>query len=269
MKKLVVLLLVLCASVFAQDNYVSRMSDIEQENLLGLLPGIMDMRNLPEETYFPETAVRLTRYETPVTPVKNQGSCGSCYSFGASATFEGYVLKVSGQTTDLSEQDFMMKAKAIGPYGGCQGWYLDTSMNLLRDKGVTSESCCGYKAYETACPTNCTVQYKSTSYGRTSSLDGIKSALQQYGPVYCGFAVYSDFFNYQAGTVYRVNNNTLRGYHAVAIVGYDDAKQAFKVKNSWGSGWGENGYFWIGYDQMTNKVQFGTCFGGSYYITAR
>lgn len=265
MKKVVVLLLVLCATVFAQDNYVSRMNDIERQSLLGLLPGIMDIQNLPEETFVGELKFRDTRFEAPHTGIRNQGSCGSCYSFGASAAYEGFQLK-KGKTTDASEQDFLMKAKKIGPYGGCQGWYLDTSMNLLQNQGVCSESCCPYKGSEVACSTSCTAEHKISSYGRGTSIDAIKNALHTYGPVYCGFAVYADFFNYTGG-VYKVNNNSLQGYHAVCIVGYDDGKQAWKVKNSWGTGWGDGGYFWIGYDQMTNKVQFGTCFGGCYWVT--
>lgn len=248
----------------AAENEVTRMNAIEQEKLFGLLPAVGEMSLLPEETISTE-AVRAERFEAAHTPIKNQGSCGSCYSFGASASYEGWKLK-AGQTTDLSEQDFMMTAKSIGPHGGCSGWYLDTSMNLLKDKGVANESACPYKAVETACPSSASKVHKIGAWSRTSDLATIKSALANYGPVYTGFAVYGDFMSYKGG-IYKYTSGSLRGYHAVAIVGYDDATQCFKVKNSWGTGWGEGGYFRIHYSQMTNSVQFGTCFGGSYYIT--
>lgn len=248
----------------AADNDVTRMGAIEQEQLFGLLPAVGEMSSLPEQS-IERATVRAERFEVAHTPIRNQGSCGSCYSFGASASYEGFKLK-SGQTFDLSEQDFMMTAKAIGPHGGCSGWYLDTSMNLLKDRGVANESACPYKASESACPTSATKVHRISSWARTSDLNTIKSALANYGPVYTGFAVYADFMSYSGG-IYKYTSGSLRGYHAVAIVGYDDATQCFKVKNSWGTGWGEGGYFRIHYSQMTNSVQFGTCFGGSYYIT--
>lgn len=175
----------------AAENEVTRMNAIEQEKLFGLLPAVGEMSLLPEETISTE-AVRAERFEAAHTPIKNQGSCGSCYSFGASASYEGWKLK-AGQTTDLSEQDFMMTAKSIGPHGGCSGWYLDTSMNLLKDKGVANESACPYKAVETACPSSASKVHKIGAWSRTSDLATIKSALANYGPVYTGFAVYGDF----------------------------------------------------------------------------
>jgi C1A family cysteine protease len=239
------------------------MNPIDQEKLLGLLPGIFEPSNLPEET-IDFTPVRDVRYETPHTGIRNQGQCGSCYAFGACATFEGWK-KLKGETHDLSEQYFMMKAKQIGPYGGCSGWYLDTSMNLLKNNGVCDESACPYKAYESACPSNVQATHKIETWASTTDINTIKSALQKYGPIYVGFAVYNDFMSYSGG-IYRYTSGSLRGYHAVAIVGYDDTNKCFKVKNSWGTSWGESGYFRIAYDQMNNAVKFGTCFGGSFYI---
>lgn len=244
----------------AGETSVSSMSPIEQEQLLGLLPGVADLQRLPEETLGGEEA--RGSFEAKHTPIKDQGQCGSCYSFGASASYEGFKL-ISGKTTDLSEQWFMMKAKAIGPYGGCSGWYLDSSMNLLKDHGVANESDCKYLAREQACTAGQAVN-KIGAWSRTSSKSGIQSALQQYGPVYVGFAVFQDFSYYNSG-YYKYTSGAKRGYHAVAVVAYDD--NGFKVKNSWGTGWGERGYFKIAYDQMSNAVEFGTCFGGSYYIT--
>lgn len=240
----------------------SQLSAIEQEEMLGLLPGIYDMENLPEATITSETN-RINEYEAPHTSIKDQGSCGSCYSFGASASYESYMLSKHNKTYDLSEQDFMMKAKATGPYGGCSGWYLDTSMNLLKNQGVAEEYDCAYKAKEDACPSSAKAKHMIKEWAVTSDKATIQNALQKNGAVYVGFAVYSDFSYYKSG-YYKYTSGYRRGYHAVCIVGYDD--QGFKVKNSWGPGWGENGYFHIAYDQMTNAIEFGTCFGGSYYI---
>jgi C1A family cysteine protease len=250
------------ASWTAGENDVTRMTADEQKQLLGLLPGVYDPASVPAPTVVSFEPVR-GGYETPHTPVRNQGQCGSCYSFGACGTYEGWRL-LGGVTTDLSEQYFMMKAKAIGPYGGCSGWYLDTSMNLLKNYGVANESDCAYKAYESACPSSATPVHKIGAWSSTTDKGTIQNAVHQYGPVYVGFAVYTDFSSYTSG-YYEYKTGSLRGYHAVCVVGYDDV--GFKVKNSWGTGWGDKGYFKIKYSQMTNSVQFGTCFGGSFYIT--
>lgn len=247
----------------ADQTFVSQMNLIEQEKLFALLPNVPDVEDVIEVS---REELRGS-YVTEHTAIRDQASCGSCYSFGACAAYEGFQKK-RGATYDLSEQYFMMKAKALdgSGYGGCNGWYLDTSMNLLKNYGVTSESCCPYKGYEAACPSTCSPTYKISSFSSTTDLNTIKNALVNYGPVYCGFAVYNDFTYYSSG-IYKYTSGSLRGYHAVAIVGYDDDNKCFKVKNSWGPGWGESGYFRIYYSEMNTVTKFGTCFGGCFYVT--
>jgi C1A family cysteine protease len=248
------------ASWQAGETSFSQLSPIEQEKLMGVLPGVSDIQNLPQETIL-EEEVREERHMVPHTPIKDQRQCGSCYSFGACAAYESNKMLKNNETYDLSEQDFMMKAKVIGPYGGCNGWYLDSSMNLLKNQGVADESACPYKGVEQNC--SAAAKYKTEKWSVTTDLKTIKQFLHSNGAAYVGFAVYTDFSYYKTG-YYEYKSGQLRGYHAVAIVGYDDI--GWRVKNSWGTGWGDQGYFWIKYDQMTNAIQFGTCFGGTYTI---
>jgi hypothetical protein len=81
-----------------------------------------------------------------------------------------------------------------------------------------------------------------------SNRPSIKSALVGYGPLVVGFEVYTDFFYYTGG-VYHHTWGVLEGGHCVTLVGYNEDQDYWICKNSWGSGWGENGYFRIGYGE--------------------
>ena len=82
-----------------------------------------------------------------------------------------------------------------------------------------------------------------------------KSILAAKGPMVAGLAVYQDFYSYTSG-VYRHTTGSLVGYHAVSVVGYDDNQRCWICKNSWGAGWGESGWFRIGYGEAGMDTQF-------------
>ena len=255
------------ASWKAEENYITMMSAGEQQALLGLLPEASDFTP-PRERILSWTA-RDEEYETEHTAVRDQRKCGSCYAFGACAAYEGWKLKTESVSYDLSEQDFIMKAiwKDWGgtvKRGGCKGYSLSGSISLLKYKGVMNEKQCRYYAsHYYSCP-NIKPEHRINGYYFMRDIESIKQALHDYGPVYAGYAVYQDFLYYKSG-YYEYKQGRLRGYHAIAIVGYD--QKGWKVKNSWGRRWGENGYFRISYNQMKSRVQFAVLNGGSYVIT--
>jgi len=90
----------------------------------------------------------------------------------------------------------------------------------------------------------------------TSSVDNIRNALYSYGPVVATMYVYNDFYSYRSG-IYSYSTGSYLGAHAVLVVGYDDTNQAFIVKNSWGTGWGEAGFFQIAYTEVGGTSRFG------------
>ncbi len=198
-----------------------------------------------------------------VTGVRNQGGCGSCWAFAATAGLESSVLISSNSPNvdlNLSEQVMVSCSGA----GSCGGGSVDQAANFVRDTGLPQESCYYYTATDGSCGYACsnwqasTYKIKSWSYVATSSptVDGLKNGLASYGPLPTTMAVYNDFFYYSGG-VYSYATGSLAGYHAILIVGYDDVGQYFIVKNSWGAGWGEGGFFKIAYSELNSAVNFG------------
>lgn len=204
------------------------------------------------------------RYPTNyVTPVRDQGGCGSCWAFATTAALESYTLiKDHNPNLDLDLAEQVMVS--CGGSGSCSGGYIGSASNYIKNTGLPLDTCYPYTATNGSCSTACTnwqgSSYKIAGWGyvATSSptVDAIKNALVTYGPLVTTFDVYSDFFSY-AGGVYKHVTGTYQGGHAVLIVGFSDAEQSFTVKNSWGTGWGEAGYFKIAYSELTSVVGFG------------
>jgi len=192
-----------------------------------------------------------------VSAITDQKKCGSCWAFSMTAALESHVLRLQNTSApvDLSEQVMLSCSGA----GSCQGGRL--SANFLKTTGLPPESFYPYIALDGDCAAAGAGWQKEAkkigSWGSVSkTLTAVKTALNDYGPLPIAFYVYEDFMHYKSG-VYSYTTGKMLGGHAVLLVGYNDAEQYFIVKNSWNTGWGENGYFRIAYSQMSNSVSFG------------
>jgi C1A family cysteine protease len=185
---------------------------------------------------------------TGVTAVTDQGQCGSCWAFAAVAHLESMV-KIYGEVEmDLSEQQ---SVSCIRPGSGCDGWNSAACYDLFRTVGAISEECMPYYANDTdPCIQNqCEKWAKIGGYTPVyNDVNSIKSALLT-GPVKSSMAVEDTFQTYTGGCYDKPYFGT---NHAVLIVGWDDTmcdgEGAWIVKNSWGPGWGEDGFFYIQYN---------------------
>jgi C1A family cysteine protease len=220
--------------------------------LLPPLPAQWDWRNKNGQNY--------------ITPVRDQGQCGSCVAFGACAVVEGMVniAKGAGTNVDLSEaQLFYCVARSQGRLceGPNGGWSLEPSQIAFRDIGVPDEACYPYIAGDQNCSNLCpdweTRVQKTTGYTTLNSADDIKNWVAGTGPLQTAFSVYSDFMNYyQSGVYHKTPSATLEGGHCVCIVGYDDTQECWICKNSWGPVWAKlGGYFLIGYGECGIDAQ--------------
>lgn len=199
-----------------------------------------------------------------VSAVTDQKKCGSCWAFAMTAGLESYVLITKGTpgvNIDLSEQIMLSCSGA----GSCSGGRLNAS--FLKTTGLPSEIFYPYTATDGDCSSASagwqSSAYKIDSWGSVSdswwgsvSSATIKAALVAYGPLPTALMVYEDFMHYKSG-IYSYTTGKKLGGHAVLLVGYDDAESYFIVKNSWGTGWGEDGFFRIAYSEMNNVVSFG------------
>ncbi len=254
----------------AKDNKFSTWTTEQLKRLLGVLPsetepaepGRLSVEALQaEEDYLdrlqgkpgPSLPTAFDwRASGGVTSVKDQGNCGSCWAFGSLGQLEALLKIYTGATYDLSEQ-FLVSCETDN--FGCDGGYMDRVYNYLKSTGAPNENCFGYKAADLACNpcADWASQVKKISaytWVCRSKLNtnNIKSAVYSNGPLTVTMDVYNDFFNYSSGCYSHVTG-AYAGGHSVLIVGWT-ADGCWIVKNSWGPGWGEQGYF---------KIKFGNC----------
>nr|WP_050671407.1 C1 family peptidase [Luteipulveratus halotolerans] len=177
-------------------------------------------------------------------------------SFGSVAVMEGTVRwgrRAPTLAVDLSE------AHLFYGHGGSVGVTCDTgwmplpALTFCTSKGITYEAEFPYVAGNPGGKTAPTgwENHRGRATGTTDltgKIAAIKTHLTTVGPVTGCFIVYSDFFGYSSG-VYKHVTGDEEGGHCVAIVGYDDTKAAWIIKNSWGTGWGMGGFGYIGYGE--------------------
>lgn len=231
-------------AVFAQ-NFFSTMTADEKKQYLGLnITGHNANAPRAASAGFQAPAEKLWTNVDAVTRVKNQGSCGSCWTFGAVGGLETRYQQKSGKLRKFSEQEYL-DCVYEGSKDGCRGGWPSNCYSYSKDNGgrLASDKDYPYRGSDGACQgsskPNAAVAYKIDGYVDVDATESANIEALASGSLSVAFEVTDYFQQYSKGII---KDTTCKGRpnHAVTAVGY--SVKYVLVKNSWGTRWGDQGF---------------------------
>jgi hypothetical protein len=198
--------------------------------------------SLPERWDWRESGVGMP-------PIRQQGSCGSCWAFGTIGAVEAAIAVADRQIVNLSEQ-YVLDCSGRGTCGG--GYW---AYEFLKRQGVAREEDYPYRGFDQQCRRNVERPVTIESYNSVQSgdVEAMKAAIHQYGAIGVTMSVCGSIPGYGGGIYDSTECDRYYTNHIVTLVGWDDTIQhrrgrgVWILRNSWGTGWGEDGYGYFAY----------------------
>ena len=230
-------------------------------------------QNLLEGFTIPDDLPENADLSNFLPPVGNQGQQGSCVSWAVSYYMKSLQEKIQNEAS-TSKSTILSPAYTYNQItkGNCTGTFIEETLDILKEKGVASLNTFPYTESDCSGQPSASDDEEAalSKIGHYKSLSGenmvleMKALIHDQKPIIIGaylstgFAIEDSF----GITAYREHNVNYGGdsCHAMLVVGYSDTYNAFKVVNSWGSDWGDNGFVWIDYKAFDNVLDASASF---------
>lgn len=198
------------------------------------------------------------------SPIDDQLDIGSCTAHAITGAMEFLELKAGKKLVNLSRLFVYYNERVIeNTVTEDAGAELRDGIKTVATQGVCAESYCKYITKNFARKPSATaykygLKHLAVAYQRIVSFDDMKACLAGGNPFVFGFTVYSSFMSDAVAATGKMpmpsKYENEEGGHAVLAVGYDDSTQSIIVRNSWGTEWGDNGYFYMPYAYIQNQT---------------
>jgi len=239
-------------------NKFGDMTETEFDNFVSPNGGCLKIHEITDRTLFAQptyenlknipSSVNWANSSKYVTPVKNQGSCGSCWAFSATGATESRYAITTGVLNSLSEQELVDCSDLYGN-AGCDGGYMDSAfMYIKNNDGLALESQYAYTGKDGTCTKELYKHYDPISGFKLVQHDNETAMMVAVvaGPISVGVQANQMAFQFYSSGILNGNCGTNID-HGVLVVGYGEQvlDKYWIVKNSWGTDWGEDGYLRI------------------------
>lgn len=276
--------ILLCGSMFLQSCQNEVLNELLVEILVSAASGWLmedeDMDNIPEDIVIVDPdedgLAKKVDLSMKFPPIGNQGSYGTCVAWASGYNFKtaldaidnGWTSsQLSSASYQTSPADLWAAIPSASRGSGCNGTNFEPALNALISKGAASLSSVPYSSLK--CTGNSPkgnssrklANYRkicSETEGKTTK--NFKYYLSQGRPIVIGAKLGDKFMSWNSSSVIKSDTYLKEGmqhaYHAMVLTGYDDSKNAFRVRNSWGTSWGDNGSIWVDYNFFLKSFVF-------------